>query len=153
GGRLTAGYWLDGEQTWGVEASFFILDSMSHGATAGSGGDPSLARPFFNTATGKPDAELVAFPGILSGTVAAASSSDPLVGAEALVRRKLFACDLGCGRGALRVDALAGYRFLYLDEHLSVQENLTATATDGAVPPGTTIQVGDRFGARNTFHG
>jgi Putative beta barrel porin-7 (BBP7) len=153
GGRLTAGYWLDCEQTWGVEASFFILNDTSHGRTAGSNGDPILARPFFNTATGKPDAELVAFPGILSGNVAATSSSDPLLGAEALVRRNLLACDLGCGRGQFRLDALAGYRFLYLEEHLSVQENLTVTATDSPVPPGTTIQVGDRFDARNTFNG
>jgi hypothetical protein len=33
GGRLTAGYWLDCEQKWGIEASFFMLESQSRGIT------------------------------------------------------------------------------------------------------------------------
>jgi hypothetical protein len=48
---------------------------------------------------------------------------------------------------------LAGYRFLHLEEHLSVQENLTVTEAGGAVPPGTSILVGDRFDTSNSFHG
>jgi hypothetical protein len=152
GGRLTAGYWLDCEQKCGIEASFFMLDSQSHGFAAGSSGDPILARPFFNTANGKPDSELVAVPGILNGSVAVTSRSDPLLGAEALFRGNLLSCNWGCGRG-VRVDGLVGYRYLHLEEHLSVQENLTVTQTDGMVLPGTSIRVGDRFDTRNDFHG
>lgn len=153
GGRLTAGYWFDDEQTWGIEASFFMLEGQTHGLAAGSGGEPILARPFFNTATGVPDAELVAFPGILSGTVTASSASDSLLGAEVLVRRNLVSVPWGGDRSGLRLDALAGYRFLHLEEHLSVQENLTVTATNAMVPPGTSIIVNDRFDTENNFHG
>jgi len=151
GGRLTTGYWFDPEQTCGIEASFFMLQSLTQGFAAGSTGQAILARPFFNTATGLQDAELVTFPGIIKGTVAATASSGPLLGAEALFRRNLCSCCWG-GNG-FRLDGLAGFRFLYLQEDLAIQENLTSTDPASKVPPGTLINLNDRFDTRNDFYG
>lgn len=151
GGRINFGYWLDPEQTWGVEASYFMLEGLAQNFRAQSSGDPILSRPFLNAASQAPDAQLVAFPGILSGTVSASVGSSSLLGAEALVRRNLLAWR-GC-QGQFRVDALAGYRFLYQDERLSIQEDLTATNPNGPVPAGTTFVVRDKFATHNVFHG
>ncbi len=69
GGRLRFGVWLDRCHTWAVGAEFFRLGRESQGFSATSTGTPILARPFFNTQTGLDDAELVAYPGVLTGTV------------------------------------------------------------------------------------
>src|SRR5262249_12638789 len=67
GGRLTAGAWLDHEQTIGVEGYFFGLEGLADHFTAASDGVPILARPFFNAQTGNGDALLIAFPGSVRG--------------------------------------------------------------------------------------
>jgi hypothetical protein len=151
GGRLTAGYWIDCEQTWGIEASFFMLEGLGTSFAAQSSGSPILARPFLNATTGRGDSELVAFPGIINGSVSAAVGSRNLLGAEALARRNLLQT---CGTmGTFRLDVLAGYRFLYLDEALSVEENLTTTGAVMGAPAGTRFVIGDQFGTHNVFNG
>ena len=150
GGRLNAGYWFDCEQISGIEVNFFMLESMTRNFVAGSTGETILARPFFNTAIGRADAELVAFPGILNGSVAVTSSSGQLLGAGALFRQNLISW--GCGN-QFRLDGLVGYRYLHLGENLGIQENLTATDPFSRVPFGTSIIVNDRFDTRNDFHG
>jgi hypothetical protein len=151
GGRITAGYWLDHGCTWGIEARFFMLEGLNDSFDAQSPGAPILARPFLHTASGEATSELVAFPGILAGSVAASDRSRSLLGAEALVRKTLLA---KCGNlGQFRFDVLAGYRFLCLDESLSVQENLTSTGTNSLVPAGTRFVVRDEFDTDNVFNG
>ncbi|MBV9122494.1 MAG: BBP7 family outer membrane beta-barrel protein [Planctomycetes bacterium] len=172
GGRFTAGYWFDADHTLGVEGSFLILETEGTSFAAGSDGtafvtgtglsrgvsgaiSPAastggliLARPFFNVLTGNPDAELVAYPGVLAGTVRATASSTGLLGAEALVDYNL------CCSPCYRLDAVGGYRFLRLSDTLEVSENLTSTATGNpSVPAGTTLVLGDHFHTRNDFHG
>jgi hypothetical protein len=151
GGRVTAGCWLDNDCRWGIEGSFFALQGLTDDFGAQSHGVPILARPFLNTTSGLADSELVAFPGILAGSVTASERSHCLIGAEALIRKNLLTkcCDLG----EVRLDALAGYRFLYLDETLAIQENLITTGITDQVPVGTTFAVRDQFTTRNAFDG
>jgi hypothetical protein len=147
GARIWIGSWLDDERIFGVEANFFILSGTATGFNAGSTGNPILARPFFNVLTGMPDSELVAFPGITSGTLSAHESST-LLGAGAWLR-----CALCCG-DCYRVDALLGYRFLRLTGRLGIAEDLTSTlAGDPAIPPGTQFTIVDQFNTANDFHG
>jgi hypothetical protein len=76
-----------------------------------------IGRPFFNVITGAEDAELVSAPGVLTGAVGVNLSSR-LQGAELN-----GVCNLCCGcRG--RVDLLAGFRYLELNEGLGITENL-----------------------------
>lgn len=147
GGRVTAGFWLDPQQTLGVEASFFALEDATTDFNAASGGNPVLVRPFFNAAIGQPDAQLVALPGVLSGQVAATETST-FLGAGAWLRHNL------CCDPCFRVDGLIGYRYLRLTDQLGITENLTSINPNNTVVPlGTRFVVTDRFSADNDFHG
>jgi hypothetical protein len=146
GGRVTAGMWLNCEQSAGLEAYYFQLNTQASGTAAGS---PALVgRPFFDAATGRPNAELVSFPGLVNGNAQASVSSGGLLGAGLLGR-----CNLCCACN-YRLDLLAGYRFLYLTDRIGINEDLTSTdVTQAAAPLGTRILLTDRFSTRNTFHG
>src|SRR5262249_37621884 len=122
---------------------FFFLEPGSTHFSASSAGDPNLDRPFTNAFLGRPDAELVAFPGVLNGRVSVADSSS-FGGAEAYGRMNLC-----CGCQG-RLDAILGYRYLRLHDRLSIDEDLQATDPRNA---GTRLQVHDGFETENQFHG
>lgn len=152
GGRLRFGLWLDRCHTWGVGAEMFQIGSESESFSQTSTGDPILTRPFFNTQTGLNDSELVAFPGVISGTVTARATSE-LQGADVHFRY-LRCCDEGCSQGwfcgcpghyCSRSEARFGWRYLQLDESLTVNEDLTST--DGS------FNIDDRFETKNLFNG
>jgi hypothetical protein len=154
GGRFALGGWLDECQRFGVEGDFFMLSSTGEGFAASSAGNPILARPFFSV-TGQPNSELISFPGLLTGSVSASAASTGLLGADALVRANLCRSCGCCGCGGYEIDAVAGYRYLRLSDHLGVDENLVSTsaASPNLIPPGTNIVVVDHFDTRNEFHG
>jgi hypothetical protein len=146
GGRVTAGLWLDCDRTCGVEGYFFELGNRAQSFSGGTPG--SVGRPFLDAATGLPNAELVSSPGFLDGRVQASASSGGLIGAGALGRANVCC---GCD---YRLDALAGYRFLSLNDRVGVTENLTSTdVTQSVAPLGTNIIVTDRFHTTNQFNG
>jgi hypothetical protein len=147
GGRYTLGAWLDCDQTLGIEASYFGLEAKTNRFVASSPGSPILARPFTNALTGAPDSELVSFPGIASGTVAATSTSSIFESVGVLGRLNL------CCSCNYRLDLLAGYRFLHFQDQLSVDEAIVAGSGNPIVVPGTAINLGDRFNASNEFNG
>ena len=156
GGRLRFGVWLDKCHTWGLGAEYFELGSESEGFSRTSNGSPLLSRPFFNTEEGVEDSELVAFPGIVSGNVTARATSK-LTGAGFHLRR-MQCCNEGCGRGVFcgcderycsRTETMYGYRFLELEESVSVTE---ALVSEDAANPGT-FDILDRFETRNQFNG
>jgi hypothetical protein len=154
GGRFTVGAWLDDDRTFGVEGSYFFLVPRGNSFQAssdGSAGSPVLARPFFNTTLGREDSELVAFPGVVGGSVRVDPTSR-LQGFETNVLcclcRSCNPCD--CCRWS--IEALAGFRYLDLDEGLGITENL-------AVLPGVPVLgsskflVHDSFSTHNQFYG
>jgi hypothetical protein len=147
GGRVTFGLW-DACGKCGLEFDFFMLGSDANEFAAASGGSPILARPFFDASIGKQSSELIAFPGLVSGSVTAAESSSGLIGADALMR-----CNLCCGCG-YRLDAVGGFRYLRISDTLGIEENLVSTDTTGTtlVPLGTSINVLDRFETSNDFY-
>jgi len=154
GGRLRFGFWLDRCHTWGIGAEMFQIGSESEGFNGTSTGDPILARPFTNTQNNSlQDAELVAFPGVVSGTVSARATSK-LRGAS-INFRYLRCCDEGCSQGLFcsspghycrRSEALFGWRYLQLDESVSVGEDLVGAQ-------GGTFDIDDSFVTRNIFNG
>jgi hypothetical protein len=146
GARVRAGYWLDPQHSSGIEASVFILDRTSSGFAASSSGTPILAQPFIDASTGLPNAILIAFPGVSSGSI---GISDPsrLFGAGADYRRELCrSCALGS------VSALVGYRFLWLRDKLEI-ESMVVAAGNSAIPAGTIFATTDQFTTSNFFHG
>lgn len=152
GFRLNAGMWLDECQRFGIEGNFFFLGQSHDNFTVGSNGSPILARPFNNALTQQPasqlvaaDSQLVAFPGVLSGTVAVNSKSNLIGGGVNFVRN--LCCD-PCGR----LDILLGYRYLNLRDEVTINENLTSLAGSN-VPANTQFLIQDRFRTTNQFHG
>jgi hypothetical protein len=161
GGRFTAGLWLNDCQTVGFEASYFFLGSRSNDFTAGSSGAAGssvLARPFFDVSTGLPNVELVAFPGLASGTVHVHSSSR-LQGPEANLLCNLC-CSAACcdccnecqPAPGYRVDLLGGFRWLESREGLGITEDIQVLPTS-PVFTGDHIRVLDQFDTRNEFYG
>jgi hypothetical protein len=165
GGRFTLGIWFDCAMTCGLEGSYFFLGQRDAGFQAASTGLPILARPFFDAqpAVMGENAQLVAFPGVISGRVAVASTSD-FYGADLNFRKNLkngplgwwhdeCSCNSGC---CCRWDLLCGVRFVELDENLGIGENLVVQG-DGlnplSRPVGAGIAVRDQFDTRNAFAG
>jgi hypothetical protein len=98
--------------------------------------------PFFNADLGIPDAIPIAFPDAQAGGIVVAIQHR-MDGAELNLRG-----GLGDG-GGYRLSALAGFRYLSLEESLHL-----ATVTE-ALPPelGLSAAFSDNFGTRNRFYG
>jgi hypothetical protein len=149
GGRVTAGWWFDKEDTtFGVEGSFFRLEGKAANFLASSNGNPILARPFIDAVSGGQSSQRVAFPGDLAGTVGVSDATSGLLGAGVLLRERLCC---GCN---YTLDILAGYRYLTFSDNLSISENLINTNPNNPnfIPQGANILVGDRFGAKNQLN-
>jgi hypothetical protein len=147
GGRFSVGY-VNPDASWpiGFEGNFFSLATTATHFAAPSDPNVIVGRPFFDPSAGRQDALLVNFPGAISGTTAV-NTTQFLLGAEALVRENVYLSP------SLRVDALAGYRFLNLREQLHVADNFTSTDPAGTLPVGTAVRVADAFETINYFNG
>jgi hypothetical protein len=153
GGRFYAGYNLDPCGLCAIEGGYFFLGNKNDRFNAAGG---ELSRPFFNINTGMQDRELTSSPGTAPGDVFALNGAitvqarSSLQGAEANVRKL---CCMDCN---YRLSALAGFRYLDLNEGLLIQENVTSLK---AIPgfdifnPGNNIVVTDEFNTRNRFYG
>ncbi|MCC9601587.1 BBP7 family outer membrane beta-barrel protein [Stieleria sp. JC731] len=158
GGRLRFGFWFDRCHTVGLAAEYLELERESEAFSAASTGDPILARPFYNVTTGMNDSELIAFNDgqiALTGTVSVQAYSELVGGGVNL--RFLKGCDEGCrewlfcGRNnhyCTRSEFRLGYRFMELNEGVSIHEDLLSTGTN----PGT-FDITDAFDTENRFNG
>jgi Putative beta barrel porin-7 (BBP7) len=149
GARLSAGSWLDNNQTLGVEADFLFLADKSVSFSAASNGSTYLLRPFVNAQTAQPAALSIGAPGNVSGSIGANVSTTDIYGAGFLLRETLGCCE------NFRIDLVGGYRFLRFSDELSITSNLTSINPNSptGVVLGTDVAATDRFGAQNTFNG
>ena len=149
GGKFTMGFGLPCLGNVGLETTYFFLGDRTTEEALSSKGVPSIGRPFINVGPqlsgfpGNQDAELVAFPGLVAGGIAVKTTSS-LWGIEENVR-----LPIACGP-TYKVDFLAGFRFLQLDESLQITENLAVAQPGGGT---SNIVVVDRFHTRNDFYG
>jgi hypothetical protein len=146
GFRFTGGVWLNDQRTFGLEGDFFFLGQSRTTFTAAGNGTPILSRPFFNTLTGAPDAQLVSFPGVVAGKLQIATQSNVIGGGLNAVHN--LCCTQTC-----RLDLLYGYRYFELTDSVTVRESLTTLAGQTLVPPGFQFQISDRFKTQNQFNG
>lgn len=145
GGRGTLGFWFNSDQSIGLDGNFFGLVEQTRRFSASSPGDPILARPFFQIDGNRQNALLIAFPGLVSGSIDISASSN-FFGAELLFRSNLYR------DSTRRLDILYGYRFLQLDESLQIRET-EINLGDQTFPIGTRFDLTDSFNTRNQFHG
>ena len=141
GYRFRAGYWIDGDHTLGLEATYFFLAQTSSNFTFGSGGVPVAGVPFLNAVTGTPANLIFAAPGApgsASGTLASR-----LWGYEINLRGNLWG---GCNG---HIDLIGGYRALGLDDQFGF--GVGTTVPGGPMP--TNIVLRDSFATRNRFAG
>ncbi len=138
GGRLRAGYRFN--DCWAVESSGFYLIERSTSMTAGSDatGAPALSRPFINAADGTLLTVPVSIPGVASGTVNLESSSR-LYGGDANVARTLYHND------KFVVNLLGGFRYLSLEEDLSILQNTQALDGTAVLNTRQGVEADNRF--------
>jgi Putative beta barrel porin-7 (BBP7) len=144
GGRITAGIWLDPAHDIAVGGRFFGLGGDTTRFSQASTGDPILAIPFNNALLGQPDALLVAFPGLSTGSISASLSTNNIIGFEAFTEIMMLR---DTNR---RIDLIGGYQFLRLDDELNISSDSTFA---GGPLTGTLVEVDDTFRAQNEFHG
>lgn len=145
GFRFTLGGWIDCEGL-GAEISGFFLVPKEQNFVANSGMFPVLGRPFFNVNTNAQFSELVALPGVTTGS-AVINAPSKLWGTEANLL-----CNLCCS-DCWRVNALAGFRYLDLQESLTITENIQGLPTAPQPFTNESIIVFDRFATHNQFYG
>ncbi len=164
GARFTAGFWLNDCHTCGIEGSYFFLGSRTASfdtASTGVFGSTVITRPFVDVLTGLENAQLIAFPGIAAGDVHLRYNSD-FQGAELNAVCNICCCppcetvcNTGCG-WYYRMELLAGFRYLDLDENIGISESSRVNPALPASTPffgGSNIAIGDEFDTHSTFYG
>lgn len=157
GGRISAGFWFSHDENVGVEGTFLWLGSRGvHFGAVSPTGQPIIALPFFDINTGVEDAILAAFPNTDTASINVTSTSRIRGGEVNGV------WNLGAGRRG-HFDLLLGFRYLELDEDLSITEDIHVSPNFNILLPngqflvpsiaGERIRVADAFGADNNFYG
>ena len=159
GVRVSLQYWQedplpeldwDKPRTVGVEASYLLLGQR--GIAMRNDTASTLIRPFFSVNTQSETGIVVAAPGIATGGVTA-SANYGLWGGELNLLKNIFYEYPG---KTVRLDFLAGFRYLDLGEDLSVTSLTQFTQTPGGVfTPfaGNRILANDLFHTRDQFYG
>jgi Putative beta barrel porin-7 (BBP7) len=145
GGRVTLGYWFSPQ--WAIEASGFYIRPDTDRFAVASAQFPALdlARPFLSANTGLESSEIIGRPGVAAGMFRYDAESH-FYGAEVNLRNRIWD---DC---ANRLDLLFGYRYLLLEERLTIQERTLGLAGAGAFA-GVERVVADEFVTRNQFNG
>jgi hypothetical protein len=161
GVRIGATWWLDNCASYGFDGRIFFTGNRTDRFVATSAQFPNgLFRPFRAANPGLPGefSEQITAPGVASGSFTVANRSD-FWGAEANYRDN-FWCSGDCGR-VFRVDLFGGFRYLHLDESLSMTEDFTRLRAllppNAPAPPielaGTRVTINDTFETNNDFYG
>jgi hypothetical protein len=142
GARLTFSHLFADGGTYG-DVRFWGLEDGSDTFGRSSNGTPLLAIPFFDALVSQNNSNLIAAPGVATGSVTIRSKND-VIAADAWFRQNWS--DDGCNR----VDVLAGYMFSRIDDSLSISTQSTFTQ----IPPaGILVSTNDLFRTQNEFHG
>jgi hypothetical protein len=147
GARADFGFWFNHVESLGMGARIWGIKGDTQGLMGeGPGGNPILARPFYNVVSNEQDALLISFPSVLDGGIDVETSSD-LLATDAYLRAAIL-----WGSG-YNLDLVGGYSFMRFDDDLYINSSAASTDPGGVVPIGTIFDITDSFDARNEFHG
>jgi hypothetical protein len=161
GGRFGGVLWLDDCASYGFDGRYFFTGATSKREEVNSGMPPgnvlSLFRPFFAINNFPPAGfpgpfrEQVTGPGVSAGSFTAENKSN-FWGADINYRDNLC-CSCDCC-SSFRADVLAGFRYLNLNESLTMTEDYLLLSPDAVGNPiGTRVVITDRFATDNDFYG
>jgi hypothetical protein len=150
GGRFRFGWCLDCDEA--LETEGFFLTRGNTRFTAGPSDTAVIARPFFSVNLNSELSQLVNSPGIVSGRIVI-DSPGTLWGIEPTWRCNLCCGATPCGDRSYRFDVLAGFRYLDLNERLTIEEDLLPLSGAPASLQNTQALVIDNFRTRNQFYG
>ncbi len=159
GARISGGFWTDEARRYGYYMSGFFTEfkSRTFETSSDASGQPLLARPFVNAATGNPDVLLVSFPTYLSGNVRV-SNGTQVYGIEGGPMVNLYR---SCPEDMClwNLNLVTGFRYLDIREELHIDQSSTlvgnsTAAFDGKLyGAGAVIGLSDRFDTYNRFYG
>lgn len=154
GMQATIGMWLDPEHWRSLEIGGVFLGRVTrtYHFASDAGGSLPLAQPVL---IGGAEAALItAQPGVFAGAINVSSSLD------------FHGFDMIFNRNAVRLDNwsldwLIGFRYLYLNDNLEINQNLTVLPGGANLisfnnvpqPAGTSFTFSDSFAATNRFYG
>ncbi len=150
--QVAAGMWLDDDKLQAFEVGGFWLGNASreYYFASDSAGNPVLAQPVL--APGETSL-LTAFPGVFKGDILV-SNGMAMHGVEANCARNLYRL---CGWS---IDGIFGARYIYLNDTLTMLQNITVLPGGGGIPfagalqgPGSNFQLYDSFNVTNRFYG
>jgi hypothetical protein len=146
GMRIRGGYWFDDCGTCGIDAGFFFLGKQTSSIVFDSSNTPTITRPIFAPNFPGEFGEIVAMPGLSTGALTI-DTSNRIWGFDVNLRKALRKdCDF-------RSEVFAGYRFLGMNESITINEYITALPGNPNDPPGTRVTVTDSFETKNRFNG
>jgi hypothetical protein len=146
--RFDMGGWITADRFLGIDVGFSVLESRNALFYGASTGTPILARPFTDLASGTATAtsQLVAFPGVSSGSIAAAAGAGNVYDLHVDLMQ-----GFGCP-GGLNVEPLLGYRVIRFSDRLAVNQSVVSAGAAGVVA-GTTVATSDTFTSQDIFEG
>ena len=142
-GRFTLGMWLDQEAQDRLEFVYMYMGGEAEEFFRSEADHPILARPFLDVSTFTQDARLIAFGGLVEGSLLI--EADNNFQSFEIHQRKRHN-DMQWGT----IDFLIGYRASRLNDDLTIGE--TTRSLSGATA-GTVFELVDEFDAVSTFHG
>jgi Putative beta barrel porin-7 (BBP7) len=151
--RLSAGYWFDNSQCWGIDGSFFQLEQKNLGATFASSGDPVIGPTFYDPTNNTRNLVLASLPNFSSGPFASQPRSAVI---EANANNRLWSAEINVRRqvGAVffadHLDVLVGFRTMQFSEGFDLATD--STSLPGNVAP-SSLHVEDHLGVLNQFYG
>jgi len=143
GVRVSMGLFIDDAKDWAVSHEIISLGSRSERLVGGSDGTNVVNLPQIVSVGGVPveTPMYVGFPGLTRGTVTASEQTSFFSG-DTHIRRVMQ------DPSGVRLDLLAGYRFLHLGDSVSDSFDIVAPGLSGARLMGE-----DSIRTRNYFHG
>jgi hypothetical protein len=152
--RLAAGVWFPEYPALGIEGCFFVLErrSVHFDAASDPNGNPVIARPVISALDGSEFAYTDALPGIAAGGVGVSSTT------------RLESFDINFSASVtnqqnITVNLLAGFRTLYLQEDIRIQDSITPLQAGvflfqtGPADPPSSLAIMDYFRTSNNFYG
>jgi len=160
GFRINTGVWRKEDSRLGVEVGGLYLTPVSYSEffRGSASGIPLLARPFVNGISGVPISTIFSTPGVVGDSSALVRATTNVFSIEANGLWNAYRTCPGECR-SWNLNFLMGYRYFELRENLNVTTRGTVLAGNTlayagtAIGADTTVELQDRFGAFNKFHG